>query len=769
VPLFLRKKKKLRLHDYAHPHAPHHTRAKHVSVHAIVISPVLDFGEVVVVPVVRDPGKVARAKARVVLEKVVVVKGSRAFDGATPGIPRGFPLKNVSPITSHLPLVLPPGPAQPQPPCPVYQPVPLSLSLCPTLPPATEPDPSQPLHLRVRERVREWELLDADPALLQVIRAGVTLPLQRRPTAPRRPQLTLTAEQAILKEMKDLVRSGAARPLSAAESARTESWTPCFQVPKRTGGTRLIMDLRLLNKNLTVPKFRADTWKTVESVLSNESLRWAVVIDFTGWFHHLSLAETAGRWVRVSAAGSSFQVVGLPFGLSASPFWAQRLARPVIAHLRAQGWPIVWYVDDLLITATSPEELSARVVYALNLFLRLGLSVNFKKSVLIPSQVVTYLGMQLDLLQRRVYPAPNRRAQALAVLRTLRGRTVWSPSLLQAAGILNWMQKGIPAVIGWPRTLMKFGAQLRRRHGNRVQAPPPLRHAIHELTEAAKSEITTPLPRSSPPWRVETDASTEGWGGILLNPQGSEVWSVQGKFSPLEILEHITCLETRAAAWTLEGALQILPDDSQILLISDCVTTKAVFQRGSTHSHLNHLLHPILERCAARGMTLRAEWRAGVLNDRADMLSRQWLDCSDFRLSPHLLFPVLRRWRLRIGVDCFSNRHNCQASVWWSATWSPGTSGTNALAQPWGPNRPNLGTLWMNPPWALLPQVALKLQAERASNVVMVVPVWRQAVWYQSLIRLCRRSFLLPQEPLYIDHKGTLLPPPRWRSQILAF
>jgi hypothetical protein len=110
----------------------------------------------------------------------------------------------------------------------------------------------------------------------------------------------------------------------------------------------------------------------------------------------------------------------LPFGLSASPLWSHKMATPIVAWLREQGHNIVWYVDDVLVLAASEEEARVSVTKVLQLLERLGVWVNLKKSAPTPSQTVLFLGMELNLRSREIYPTPARRAAFCLQLKELR-------------------------------------------------------------------------------------------------------------------------------------------------------------------------------------------------------------------------------------------------------------------------------------------------------------------------------------------------------------
>ena len=60
------------------------------------------------------------------------------------------------------------------------------------------------------------------------------------------------------------------------------------------------------------------------------------------------------------------------------------------------------YIDDCIFIASSKDELLGNVNYALHLFDSLGLTIHMSKSVLIPMQVVVFLGVILDLVNMSI-------------------------------------------------------------------------------------------------------------------------------------------------------------------------------------------------------------------------------------------------------------------------------------------------------------------------------------------------------------------------------
>ena len=84
----------------------------------------------------------------------------------------------------------------------------------------------------------------------------------------------------------------------------------------------------------------------------------------------------------------------LPFGMSLSVF--TKITQAAVAPLRAMGIRLDTYLDDWLISAVSRQEASRHTEMVVSHLTGLGFYVNLEKSELVPTQQITFLGVQLD-------------------------------------------------------------------------------------------------------------------------------------------------------------------------------------------------------------------------------------------------------------------------------------------------------------------------------------------------------------------------------------
>ena len=85
----------------------------------------------------------------------------------------------------------------------------------------------------------------------------------------------------------------------------------------------------------------------------------------------------------------------------------------IVAWMRQFGCQMITYIDDNLLLASSKEEAQVQTKLMVVLFEALGFSVNYKKSVLDPQQLMEFLGFQID--SRSMTIALHNRTEASSI------------------------------------------------------------------------------------------------------------------------------------------------------------------------------------------------------------------------------------------------------------------------------------------------------------------------------------------------------------------
>jgi hypothetical protein len=210
---------------------------------------------------------------------------------------------------------------------------------------------------------------------------------------------SLEDQQKVLPILHEYLQVGAIKQILWSEDIKF--LIPWFVLSKTepTGGIkhRLISDCRALNVHLDPPHFRLENIQQVFPVLRKGM--WAIKVDLKNAYFHLGVAEKAKPYLCMQVGQNFYQWEEAPFGLSTLPFLFQSLMKPVFKKWRDQGLLVWVYLDDILVVNANRKSLEKETALILEDLETLGLTVNHKKSVLVPTQEVMYLGFNLNFVK----------------------------------------------------------------------------------------------------------------------------------------------------------------------------------------------------------------------------------------------------------------------------------------------------------------------------------------------------------------------------------
>ncbi len=179
-------------------------------------------------------------------------------------------------------------------------------------------------------------------------------------------------------------------------------FSPYITVPKKSGGLRPILGLRILNWAFHKPDIRPQVW--------------SAAFDLKEPYFHVSILPRHRPFLRFAFEGRAYQYKVLPFGLSLSPRVFTKVAEAALVPLREQGVRILNYLDDWLILAQSQDQLCEHRDLVLLHLSQLGLRVNWEKSKLLPTQRISFLGMLFGFGQSDSTPHAGTRSVGVELL-----------------------------------------------------------------------------------------------------------------------------------------------------------------------------------------------------------------------------------------------------------------------------------------------------------------------------------------------------------------
>ncbi len=589
--------------------------------------------------------------------------------------------------------------------------------------------------------------------LLRTIRLGYAIQFARRPPKFRGIRFTSVkpADAPVLRaEIAVLLAKDAIEPVPPADM-RSGLFSPYFIVPKKGGGLRPILDLRVLNRALHKLPFKMLTQKRIFGCI--RPLDWFAAIDLKDAYFHVSILPRHRPFLRFAFEGQAYQYKVLPFGLSLSPRVFTKVVEAALVPLREQGVRILNYLDDWLILAQSRRQLSAHRDLVLKHLSLLGLRVNWEKSKLVPTQRISFLGMEFDSVNQTARLTQERAQSVLNCFKTLSGRTAVPLKLFQRLlGHMAAAAVTVPLGLLHMRPLQHwlYGRIPRwawKRGTYRVQITPACRKTFRPWSDPSFLRAGVPLEQVSRHAVVFTDASSTGWGATYNGHAVSGVWT-----GP-QLHWHINCLEllaVRLALSRLRGRLQ----RKDVLVRTDNTATVAYINRqgGLRSRRMSQLARHLLLWSQKHLRSLRAIHIPGVFNRAADELSRAALP-GEWRLHPQAVQLIWGRFGAA-QVDLFASPETTHCQEFYSLTEA--TLGTDALAHSW----PRGLRKYAFPPVSLLAQTLCKIR-EDEEQVLLVAPYWPNRTWFPELMLLATAPpWPIPlRKDLLSQRRGTLWHP----------
>ncbi len=460
---------------------------------------------------------------------------------------------------------------------------------------------------------------------------------------------------------------------------------------------------------------------------------WFVTIDLKDAYFHIQVVLRHRRFLRFAFGGKAYQYKVLPFGLALVPRTFTKCMDAALAPLRLQGIRVLNYLDDWLILAHSRELVSRHRDIVLGHIHSLGLRMNAKKSVLLPSQRTVFLGVRLDSVQMQARLAPARIPVLTACLARFKlGHHVSVGTCRRLLGLMAAASPVLPLGLLHMRPFLWWMRELR----------------LHPTVPATRLiRVSRSCCRHLLMWRdpvflrdqsgvrigaihrrhmITTDASMTGWGAVFEGRPASGEWKEEFLFW------HINCLELRAVFLALKNFLPVLGGYHIIVRTDNMAVVSHINRQGGSRSRtLDRLAHHLLLWSQDKFLSLRAVHLPGVLNLAADFLSRQKLKPGEWMLNRQTVSQI---WDLfgKAEVDLFASQESSQCPLWFSLSF-PTTLGIDVFAHPW----PNV-SLYAFPPIKLIPAVLCRVKV-RGARLLLIAPFWPSQTWFSEITPLLYR------------------------------
>ena len=590
----------------------------------------------------------------------------------------------------------------------------------------------------MKQNVEEWRKIGANSDVIEWISNGIKIPFHSVPAQFSFPNRVFKRHESyfIRSEIKRLLNSECIREVDT----QPLGISPISVVPKKNGEFRLILDLRHLNSYCIKQSVIYEDIKTVIGVIEPED--FMITTDIKNGFHHIGVSLEDQSYLGFQFEGHYYVWCVTPFGASFSPYFFSKTLRPVVQFLRQNDVKTVCYVDDF-IAADSEIAISDKKEFLLKTLIRLGYTINFEKSNLIPNQRQLYIGYiiitnktpnkifiqipatRLKHLRHDINRALKKGKLSARALAKITGQCIsMSKAILPAKLLLRNIYRDLSTRTSWQDTI--------------ILSDSAIKDLKWWLSSMSAWNGTAFEPKATNIIQVTCDASSSGFGAAIVGSslEAHAIWD------PYTAAKSSNFRELKAVLFTLTSFLPHLKNKT-VSIYSDNITTVAnVNFMGSKHKHLTELARNIWSIALQNAISLKIKHIQGIHNVHADKLSRlpqkyEWVLHPDiFRYIDKVFGPH--------SIDRFASINTYQCDAFNSRFLDPLSSGLNALEQTDWHQHNN----FVNPPFRLLPDI-LRLIIRQKAVATVIAPYWPAMPWFRTIQRLSTsHPIKLPQPKL---------------------
>lgn len=557
---------------------------------------------------------------------------------------------------------------------------------------------------------QKWKDYGAPRLVCQWLRNGV--PLKWSGSAPR-----IGAEQEVVQrgkeleqEMKQLVKDGAFTYPDTEEVCVS----PVFMIPKRSGGMRLIHDLRSINAHLKAPHFTIHGCRDAATIVRESN--WLCALDLRRGYQQVLMSREARKYLGASVGGKTVVSAVLPFGLSLSPYIFTRLTNWLAGLIRKRTrLAVAVYIDDFLIGGKTREGMEKGLQQIKDLFNELGVVLSTKKPIVIKKQA-EFLGFLWSAEEKTIGVTEERRKEYKRMIMNLlrSGQPVkrWKT----AVGKLIFLREAIGPTLRHVRSILRMIRG--KRSGTRIEASGEVREDLIWWKEMLARTNKMSLLHKQVSASITTDASDTALA-YSLELDGVRIQ----KTIPAQQDKHINVKE-------LEAFLECLKEhgslfrDRRIVWYSDSIAARAVVQRQGTQQCgelMWKVTKEVLDLIDHYNIKVVARHVPGVLNRSADALSRPLQEDEGWAVA---LRSITDKWGpLMLDLSGITGQ---PAGTWEDGAWST----TRTLLRPEIKRIPEM-------------LETLKLVVDKEQRIsppscwkacaVLITPTWRGALWWNIL------------------------------------
>ena len=612
-----------------------------------------------------------------------------------------------------------------------------------------------PLYAKLRRRLAWWRL-HATPEVVEIIAHGLPAPWIAPPPRPNFPYHRHTPEEIrdALTVMSEYLQVQA---VHRVHSPKHIHYVPWFMVYKPK--PRFISSCVDINARLRPPPyFRLPNWGKIFPYLVQG--HFALKIDLKHAYFHLALCPELQKYFNFQIGHEVFQCDSACFGLHYIPYYWTQLMKTFSRKWRALGIVCFIYLDDIIILGPTRKYLLKIRPLVLRDLEAAGVTINFPKSILDPTQEFEALGFEVNLRCGTLnVPQHKRKGYRKEAGKVLLATCMTPRKVAAILGRFRSLLPAMPSLRAFTDLLVRFVSQVNDVGWDTpCVVPSALKEQVREITGLLREwpgRKFRSAPLHTTTRHLASDATPVAWGGLDVNDPRHVVhdfWRLNQA--------HINDKELIAAVNTTMSLAR--PHEVIMLDVDNSVVFSYLTKCGGKVPRLNQIVRPFLVFLNAHDIQLQVRL---VPSQRmlADPISRWSFDPSEYSLNPQVFQRILQAFHpLHPHIDMFASPSNALLNTF-CARWPHHQAAlVDALSSP----LQAVTTCFAHPPWTIIGQWLHRVRAHPHMQSLTLVPMWASELWWPLLMSLHVRGTpiirIRPRWGLYRNCLGHCMKKPNW-------
>ena len=476
--------------------------------------------------------------------------------------------------------------------------------------------------------------------------------------------------------------------------------------PDGTIKSRRTDDCRLLNIFLAKMSHKLETIEYAASLVEKDDDMFTV--DLEDFYYLLKMEPSAVKYLCFRDTNEHILAsTVLPMGLKPATFFTTKINRPVVKFFRILLIKIMNYIDDFFGSDKNPRAQIA-LEFVITVLKTLGFLVSVKKSSTTCSKLLESLGMLVDST-RKMWKIPTRKVSALThfIHQACEEKGMTVEVLRRFNGTVNSIQLGCPLVKLFLRPFFSLIPNDTDHEKDFVPFDILLLQNLSKIAHLLVHKNGSSFEAKTPSLTMIVDTSETASGGKLRLPNGilkqdticlpADLCGTSSTFRELWGFFRFLLL------WSTD-LLNVTKNDRNNCLILKIITDSkcavAIMNNlGSPVPTCHEILVQIFETCDKLNIVPVIEWvPRDALND-VDALSKIWTNSKQFSLNPLVTDLISATWpNVESYVPVFNTLRNL---------------------------------------------LEIRKRSQTPLNVVIIHPVWRAQIWWQSLLDYRSKSIEL--------------------------